>query len=283
MSEALKPSRRATSRVARRSTCSPASVGGRTRCGSRAGRTTSRSGLAAHPVSRFRALAADRARTTRAICGRTSTGSSRSVDLQSCLASKLRALLDDSGSPLYELTWRTQAMPWGAPILQRRALVRRTSGSVCSGWPTPTAISPGAGDSCNLRLIRLAVSGWPTPKAMEGWHHPGGHWNGGLSIADLMAGWPTPNLPNGGRSIATAERRGGTYYLRGRKVQFGLEAAARLARQGTGTPPTSSGAATEKPGSLNPEHSRWLMGYPTGWGVCAGSATRSSRSLRRRS
>ena len=42
-------------------------------------------------------------------------------------------------------------------------------------------------------------------------------------------GWPTPNVPNGGRSIAHAELKGGTAYHKGKKVQVGLEAVAKMA------------------------------------------------------
>lgn len=38
-----------------------------------------------------------------------------------------------------------------------------------------------------------------------------------------------------------------------------------------------SHAGTEKPGALNPEFCRWLMGFPAGWGLYADTATRLSR------
>ena len=50
-----------------------------------------------------------------------------------------------------------------------------------------------------------------------------------------MAGWPTPNVPNGGRSITHAEMRGSTAYHKGKKVQIGLEAAAKMAGWSTPT------------------------------------------------
>ena len=49
-------------------------------------------------------------------------------------------------------------------------------------------------------------------------------------------GWPTPNVPNGGRSIAHAEMKGATAYHKGKKVQVGLEAVAQMA----GWPTTSA-------------------------------------------
>lgn len=57
----------------------------------------------------------------------------------------------------------------------------------------------------------------------------------------------------------------------------------QLPRQASGVIPTGSSASTEKPGQLNPAHSRWLMGYPAAWDACADTATLSSRKSQRRS
>jgi hypothetical protein len=56
-----------------------------------------------------------------------------------------------------------------------------------------------------------------------------------------------------------------------------------LARQAFGILSPGSTAATERPGLLNPEHSRWLMGFPRSWTSCVPTATPSSPKSRRRS
>ena len=65
--------------------------------------------------------------------------------------------------------------------------------------------------------------------------------------------WPTPNLPNGGRSIP-ADARWATlrtaYKSDGKKIQVGLESAVRR---------------VSGPGPLNPLWTEWLMGFPAGW------------------
>jgi len=123
-----------------------------------------------------------------------------------------------------------------------------------------------------------------------------------------FGGWPTPNVPNGGQSISHAELKGGTYYHKGKKVQVGLEAAAKMTgwptptgqdnnqvagvgaaerhpKRGTtiGGAVRLSPAQTEKPDALNPAFSLWLMGYPIEWASCGARVTRLSRKSRRSS
>jgi len=57
--------------------------------------------------------------------------------------------------------------------------------------------------------------------------------------------WPTPNCPNGGRSVAhVTDWRGRTAYHKGKKVQFGLESAVRIWPTPTSTLGTNGGLVT---------------------------------------
>lgn len=118
-----------------------------------------------------------------------------------------------------------------------------------------------------------------------------------LHTAENDAGlWPTPNVPNGGRSCShVTDWRGRTAYHNGKKVQVGLEHAARYwptptanemrttnrealiarrercketAKNGNGFGLTLGNAMTmagETGGALNPPWVEWLMGWPLGW------------------
>jgi hypothetical protein len=118
-----------------------------------------------------------------------------------------------------------------------------------ASWPTPTALSPAtedyneAGDSCNLRKIRLLAS-WATPAQRD---------------------------YKGATEHTYAERGGGK------------KGEALPAQVVFGPPVSGSPAETGKPGQshgqLNPFFSLHLMGYPISWGM---AGIRAYLALKRR-
>jgi hypothetical protein len=86
-----------------------------------------------------------------------------------------------------------------------------------------------------------------------------------------LAAWPTPNAMQGGQTS-----RGGD-----RKDELLVGGLARLLD--SGATQTGSPAQTEKPGQLDPDHSRWAMGYEIAHLSCAPTETRSSLRSRQSS
>lgn len=139
------------------------------------------------------------------------------------------------------------------------------------------------------------VGGWATPAAQEAGGTPEQFLERkrksvakgnslGVSLTSLnlqaqtVAGYPTPNTPNGGRVTPPGTTTTGRT-PDGKKRQVDLQYVARHLGQTPFSPP----APTEKRGALNPALSRWLMGYPEEWDSCGGMAMLLCRKSRRNS
>ena len=187
---------------------------------------------------------------TNATCGPTGIGSSASASLRRSLGSRLRALMDCAGSTLFALTWSFRTTPAGRSIYRLRASAHRTSGSGFGSWPTTKGTDGEKGARTHrgamLELNRKGPGADLPTIAAAAWHSP------------------TSNDATG---------KGYTY-------DQGDKSRPRLSN--LGLVQSGSPAATAKPGQLNPEHSRWLMGYPPEWGSCAPTVTPSSRRSQRK-
>lgn len=245
-------------------TSSRVSEDGPSRCDTPAYPQTRTSGPGRAPVSRSRRQDAAEEQRTPATSGPSGDASLTSADLSFCLANRLRARLEGRGSPLYKLTWKHWDIPSGLRICALRGSVLRTSDNACSSWPSPTvndakgsAYSYGNGrhDRPCLKLVGAArLAGWATAAAEAG-------------------GTPEQFLARKQKAIDAGK-------------QLGLSLTSlNLQAQSTAPGPTSSGgrAAMGSSGQLNPELSRWLMGYRAAWSSCAATETPSSRSSQRSS
>ena len=238
--------------------------------------------------------------------GLPSSISSASAALSMSLANKLRVKTDLLGSTLFNLTLKERVTPAGRSIPALRASARRISDKDCTGWPTPqcsdvnksrTSDPQSYSERCwnrkkegsNLAISAQYLTSWPTPKSTDG---PKGNrsaegaWRefqrGGQTDVPLvaqLASWPTPTTRDykDGASDGTAPENA----LLGRAAwNCKTDQPARLTA--TGKMLTGSSAGMGNGGQLNPSLSRWMMGLPLAWDICALEVdTRSIRSSKK--
>ena len=292
-------------------------VAGRLRCNSPESAQMNISGPEAVHVSRLVPQGKAKAKRTSGTCGPSCDVSSPSAILQRSLASRLRARLGVIGSLEYDLTWKEWDMRSGPPICALRAQSRKwphgsgfqvisketdhgprfqsgrpTFDNGCFGWVSPTAqdgsrgsLPPRPQDTGIPLSQQVAMAGWPTPQVCQGLNmseNRGEDYGGRRArktpqiVEGILAGWCTPSARD--RKDTPGMATTGTNPDGSERNRMD-----QLPRQAGGVISTLSSVPTEKRGALNPEFTRWLMGYPAAWGSSGATAMRLSRKSPRSS
>ena len=200
-------------------TSSQGSGSGATPCDSPVGQITAQFGQDHAHASLSARQAKEQGLMMSGTYGQPSIGSSSSASLSLSLASRLQAKTDLLGSTLYNLTWKERATPAGTVSPQLVVSARRIKESDCTGWPTPDTDPKGG-------TLETYAAQKERNKNLGG---------GGLHIAALQAGWPTPRVSmTGGYDSPEAKTS------RGAHSGLELPVAAKMASW-----PTTRGADSE--------------------------------------
>jgi hypothetical protein len=204
----------------------PESEAGHLPCNSQDGIQIDKFGLDLVPASRSAKRGNRKPKKTKDTSGRKCSGSSESVSLTQCLASRLRQRLDTVGLMEYRTTWKQKVTPSGRLYWEHSASAHRTSEADCIGWVSPTAT-----DGSHERTFE--------PRQVDQ----------GIQLANQaqLTGWMSPN---------TVDAAGGNRNGPGQK---------QLCHQVHGLITESSNAQTANRGVLDAAFSRWLMGFPATW------------------
>ncbi len=200
-------------------------------CDKQDGATRTRYGQEAAHANLSAMQAKERGLLTSGTFGQPSSTSSRSADLTSCLANRLKQRSSILGSTLYKLTWKELTTPQGRYVPLLRASVPQTSEAGCTGWPTPTTRDWKDGSECaNVPINSL------------------------LGRTVWLTGWPTPTSQDGVRGVKPP-----------RPHDTGVPLTQRVGQMDFGGMPIGYPSKIPNSALLNPALSRWLLGLPPTW------------------